>query len=63
MQITLRDTLDIQTTNEDYIVQNSSKLTIVTQLHYWAIDRKCASDMQASALTIVLNSFVGQFLT
>ena len=63
MKTTLRDNLDIQTTYEELIVRNSSRCTIVTQLHYLTNDRKCAQDRLESVKTIVLNGSVGQFLT
>ena len=63
MKITLHGNLDIQNTYEGWIVWYSSRWTIVTQLHYWTVNRKCALYRQERVQTIALYLSVGQYLT
>ena len=63
MKITLRDNHDIQTTYAVKIFRYSLQCTIVTQLHYRPIYRKCVSYRHERVQTIVLNGSVGHYLT
>ena len=63
MKITLRDDHDIQTTCEVKKFLYSLRWTIVTQLHYRTINRKCVKYRHERVQTIVLNGSVGHYLT
>ena len=63
MEIILRFHQDIQSTFEGKIFKNFPMRTNVNELDCLTLNQKCAYDIQINVQTIVLNGFIGQYLS